>query len=243
MSLPKLSTPTHEVIIPSSKQKITLRPFLVKEEKILLMAMQNQEADDMIRATKQVVNNCILTKGISVEDLELYDLEYLILQLRIFSQGETSKIKFAPLNNTTCPECSKERVVEIDLKKAEIKQTEGHNKKIKLTETVGLLMKYPTTKDLGLIEQAKNTNSVEELFKVIWNCIDCIYDQEKVYKASDTKMEEGIEFLESLKSEQFAEIDRFFATMPKLKHTVNVKCGLCDFQQDFDIVGLENFFV
>lgn len=242
MALPKLDTPTFELTVPSSKERLSVRPFLVKEEKILLMALQGGEIEDMTRATKQIINNCIVTSGFDIDALELYDLEYILLQIRMASQGETTKIKFLARENTDCPECSKPRVVEVNLKDAKIQEAANHNKKVTITDTMGIIMKYPSAKMMMSIEKAKSGKSLDEIFKVIWACVESVYDEDKIHKASEVTIEEGLQFLESLKGEQFAKIDIFFQTMPKLRQNVHIKCGICEFEQDYLLEGLESFF-
>lgn len=243
MSLPVLSVPTFDVEIPSNKEIITMRPFLVKEEKILLMALAGQDPAEMTKATKQIINNCVVSPFFKLDSLEMYDVEYLLLQLRIKSIGETTKIKFQPITTSECPECQKARVVEVNLTEAKIETASGHSKKIDLTSNIGLLMKYPNAKMLELLEKARNTKSLDEVFKVIWTCVECVYSGDEIHNASEVKIEEGVQFLENLTSEQFAKIETFFQTMPKLKQTIKVKCGICDFSQDFVLEGLESFFV
>jgi hypothetical protein len=242
MALPKLDIITYETHIPSTKQTILIRPFLVKEEKILLTALAGGDSEEIVRATKQVVNNCIVTEGVDIDKLELYDLEYLILQLRIRSVGETTKIRFMPREQTECSECKTYREVEINLTEAAVEQNQAHNKKIEITERVGLMMKSPTLKMMGKIEKAKASSDIQEFFKIIWMCVDAVYDGDELSSTKDISPKDGIEFLESLNSEQFSKIEKFFSTLPKLKQTVHVKCKTCDFEQDFVLVGLENFF-
>lgn len=243
MALPVINSPTFDVTIPSSEARITMRPFLVKEEKILLMALTSDDPEDMAKAAKQIINNCVLSEGFDIETLELYDLEFLMLQLRIKSIGETTKIAFKPIEDSECPECSKRRVVEIDLTKAEIKSKEGHDKKLQLTDQIGLVMKYPNAKMLELLETARRSKDVNKLFEVIWSCVETVYEEDDIHKASDVKVEEGVQFLENLSKEQFSKVEEFFQTMPKLSQTITVKCSLCDFEQDFVLEGLESFFV
>lgn len=242
MALPKLDIVTHSVTVPSTKQELRIRPFLVKEQKILLTALASDSSDDMASATKQIVNNCVVTPGFDVDSLEIFDLEYLILQLRIVSVGETTKIRFHPRENVSCTQCSKAREVEVNLKKAQVDMSTIVDKKIELTPTVGLIMKYPTTKVLSKIESGKNSENIEDLFKIVWTCVECVYDAEKITSAKDVSHKEAMEFLESLNSEQFAKMEKFISSIPKLKQTVNVKCSECNFEQDFTLVGLDNFF-
>jgi len=242
MALPKLDIATYETTIPSTKQKIFIRPFLVKEEKILLTALAGQDSEEIARATKQIVNNCIVTEGVDIDRLELYDLEYLILQLRIRSVGETTKIRFMPRQGADCDECKQYREIEINLTEAAIEENSEHTKTIKLTENVGLIMRSPTIKMMGKIESAKASSNLQELFKIIWMCVDTVYDGDSMTSSKDVPVKDGVEFLESLNAEQFSKVEKFFSTLPKLKQSVPVKCKSCQFEQDFVLVGLENFF-
>jgi hypothetical protein len=242
MGLPKIDVPTHTVIIPSTQKTITIRPFLVKEEKILLTAMESGDTDDIANATKQIVSNCIVTPGVEVDKLEIFDFEYLILQLRIFSIGETTKIRFLPVQNTTCPECAKHREVEVNLKNAKVEHIDSVDKKVKLTDTVGLQLKYPTAKHFALLQAAKTKNDLTNIFKLIWACVDFVYDADSITSAKDVSTQEGIEFLENLSGDQFKSIETFLANMPKLEQKISIKCSQCSFQQDYVLSGLEDFF-
>ena len=242
MGLPKIDVPTYKVVIPSTQKQITIRPFLVKEEKILLTALASEDVEQIADATKQIVANCILTDGVDVDKLEIFDLEFLLLRLRIHSVGETTKIRFLPIKNTECEECAKAREVEVNLNEAKIEKDPNHNKKINLTDTVGLIMSYPKGKLLPKIEIARLSDDVTEYFKILWNCVEAVFDGENITSNKDVSVAEGIEFLESLNSEQFEKIEKFFVTMPKLKQTVKIKCKSCDFEQDYVMSGLDNFF-
>jgi hypothetical protein len=242
MSLPKIDVPTYEVVVPSTQKTITIRPFLVKEEKILLTALQSEEAEDVANATKQIVRNCIVTPGVDVDKLEIFDFEYLILQLRIHSIGETTTIRFLPIENTKCAECSKHREVVVNLKDAKVENLKETNANIKITDTVGLSMRYPTTKLFALLEAAKTSKDLDLVFKLIWSCIDYVYDADTITSARDVTEKEGIEFLESLSSDTFKEIEKFLSDIPKVQQTIHVKCSKCTFEQDYVLTGLQDFF-
>lgn len=242
MGLPKIDVPTYKTTIPSTQKQITIRPFLVKEEKILLTALASEDIEQIAEATKQIVANCIITQGVDVEKLEIFDLEFLILQLRIHSVGEKTKIRFLPIQGSSCKECSKHRDVEIDLREASIEKSPNHTNKIELTDKIGLIMSYPNAKMLPKIEVAKTKDDVSEYFKIIWDCVDAVYDENVITSNKDVSVKEGLDFLESLNSEQFSKIENFFVTMPKLKQTVKIKCKECDFEQNYVMSGLDNFF-
>lgn len=242
MALPKIDVPTHEIVVPSTQKTITIRPFLVKEEKILLTALQSEDTQDIANATKQIVRNCIITPNFDVDKLEIFDFEYLILQLRIHSIGETTKIRFLPIENTTCPECAKAREVEVNLKDAKVENLNNIEQKIQITDKIGISMKYPTAKVFALLEAAKNSNDLNLIFKLIWTCVQYVYDEDSITNARDVTEKEGIEFLESLNTETFKKIEVFLSNMPKVQQTINVKCSNCSFEQDYVLSGLNDFF-
>jgi len=242
MGLPKLDVPVHEVEIPSTKQTIRVRPFLVKEQKLLLMGMASENTEEIVNATKQVVNNCIISENFDIDKLELFDLEYLILQLRILSVGETTKISFLPRQNIQCKECSRQRDVEINLKDAIINFSSSVEKKISLTDKVGVIMKYPTAKIMGKIQEAKATEKVDDMFKIMWMCVDSVYDEESITASNDVSLDEGVQFLESLNANQFLKIEKFMSSIPKLEQKIHIKCSECSFEEDFILSGLDNFF-
>ncbi|CAB4141267.1 Baseplate hub assembly protein, bacteriophage T4-like [uncultured Caudovirales phage] len=242
MSLPKINVVTHSITVPSTNEVLIVRPFLVKEQKILLTAMISDSVDDFTRAIRQIVNNCVITPGFEVDKLELFDLEYLILQLRILSVGETTKITFKPRQGVECKECSKPRIIEINLKDAKVDLTTSKDKKIQLTSDIGIVMKYPTAKLLTKISKQESEQNLEDLFKIVWACVDYVYDEEKITSSKDVSDKEALEFLESLNSEQFQKIEEFISSMPKLSQKINIKCSCCDYTDEFTLTGLDNFF-
>jgi hypothetical protein len=242
MGLPKIDIPTQTVVLPSDKRELVVRPFLVKEEKILLTAIQSGESKDIVHATKQVIQNCIITQGVDVDKLPMYDLEYLILQLRIMSIGNTLSLKVSPIEDSTCEECKAGRDIEVDLSTAEVIFNPNHQHKIELTNTVGVILKDPSAKLMDSFDKVSQTNSAESLFKLIWMCIESVYDESTVTSAKDVSEKEGIEFLESLNAQQFGKIDAFFKTLPKLSLPIKIKCGKCDFEDEQVLERLETFF-
>ena len=233
MSLPKLSTPLYTLTLESTGQDITYRPFLVKEEKILLMAMESNEDRDMIAATKQIINNCV-QDDIDVESLPMFDMEYIFLNLRSKSVGEISEVGYS------CPACNTVNQVTIPLDKVAIKKEENHKSEIELTDEIGLIMKYPQMNMMDDIEG--DTEDVDNIFKIIENCVDCIYDPDATYKLSDYTEDERNEFFESLTQGQFNEVREFFDTMPKLSHELDYSCNNCGHNEIITIEGLQNFF-
>lgn len=242
MKLPKIDVPTQEVTIPSTKKTVTVRPFLVKEEKVLLTALSSNEQKDIVQATKQVVQNCVLAPDFDVNKISLCDLEYLILQLRIMSIGNTLKLRFSPIEQTECEECKKIRTVEVDLAEASVVFDEKHKHQIQLTNTIGVVLKDPEARMMETFEKAKQSDSVEDLFMAMWSCVEYVYDENTQTAAKDVSVTEGIQFLESLTGEQFKKISEFFETLPKLHLSVKLKCDKCDYEDSYVMERLEDFF-
>ena len=207
MSLPKINYPLFEVEIPSTKQKIKMRPFLVKEEKLLLMAQTSGNSRDTVLAIKQVVNNCIVD-NIDVEKLTTFDLEYLFVKLRARSINNLIDVMY------TDPEDEQQYKIQINLDEVEIIRDERHNNKVEITDEMGIILRYPKTDMLKAVDQA--TSEVDLYFEVIKYCIDSVYDAENVYETSEQTPEELQEFLASLDVKTFKQIQLFLETMPKL---------------------------
>ena len=233
MTLPTMNIPTYELEVPSTKKKLAYRPFLVKEEKILLMAMEEEKETQLNRALKQVVNNCTFEK-IKVDKLPLFDLEYIFLRIRAKSVGEVTKLSLL------CQDDGETYVpVEIDLEEIEVEFQEGHTTKIELTEDVGIIMSYPTFEflDLNIAEADVNT-----LFTLIGNSIHQIYEGETVHERADFNKKELKTFLESLTSEQFKKVQNFFETMPRLRHTIEIENPKTKVKNSVTLEGLQAFF-
>ena len=233
MTLPTMNIPTYELEVPSTKKKLAYRPFLVKEEKILLMAMEEDKESQLNRALKQVVNNCTFEK-IKVDKLPLFDLEYIFLRIRAKSVGEVTKLSLL------CQDDGETYVpVEIDLEEIEVEFQEGHTTKIELTEDVGIIMSYPTFEflDLNIAEADVNT-----LFTLIGNSIHQIYEGETVHERADFNKKELKTFLESLTSEQFKKVQNFFETMPRLRHTIEIENPKTQVMNSVTLEGLQAFF-
>tara|TARA_R100000008_G_scaffold86241_1_gene78527 strand:+ start:4390 stop:5094 length:705 start_codon:yes stop_codon:yes gene_type:complete len=233
MPLPIINAPTYELTIPSTGQSVKYRPFLVKEEKILLMANEGGEATEIVRAMKQIINNCIID-GYNTDNMPLFDVEYIFLQLRSKSVNEISEVGFR------CPECDTVNAIQIDLTQVEVQIGDGHTNKIELSDNIGLIMSYPQLDSI-------NTNNIENanvdmVFDVISSCIDSIYQGEEIYDSGDYTKEEIAEFINNLTQPQFQQIQNFFDTMPKLSHTVQYDCSNCTYNQPLVLEGLQNFF-
>ena len=233
MPLPKISTPTYELVIPSTKKKIKYRPFLVKEEKVLIIAMESENTTTIANAVKEVISNCVLTRGVKVNELATFDIEYLFLNIRAKSVGETVKVL------VTCPDDMETQVpVEIDIESIQVQKNDDHTVDIEIDDQYKLRMKYPS------LEQFVNNNFTfteeDDVFAMVATCVDLVYDEETAY--DDFTEKEMIKFLEQFNSAQFKRIESFFDTMPKLSHTVSVTNPVTGVESDVTLEGLSSFF-
>lgn len=238
MPLPKVSTPTYELEIPSLKKTIKYRPFLVREEKILIIAMESEDPKQIAEAVKTVISDCIITKGIKVEQLSIFDIEYLFLNIRGKSVGETVDVIL------TCPDDGVTQVpASINLDEISVIMDPEHSRDIKLDDNLILRMKYPSIQEF-----VKNNFSNEDeigvdgTFDVICSCIEQIYSEEESWSTSDVTKKELKEFLEQLTSKQFKKVETFFETMPKLSHTIKVTNPNTGIESDIVLEGLTSFF-
>ena len=238
MPLPKIATPTYSLVLPSIEKEINFRPFLVKEEKLLVLALETEDTKQITTAIKAVIKNCIQTKGIKVESLPTFDIEYLFLNIRGKSVGESIDV------NIICPDDEKTSVkVVIDLDDIQVKKTEGHSNKVKLDDTLMMELKYPSLDEFIKNNfDFKDENAMEQSFNLIASCIDKIYNEEEVWVADDCTKKEITEFLESMNSSQFKKIEEFFTTMPKLSHTIKVKNPNTKVESEVVLEGLASFF-
>ncbi len=238
MPLPKIATPTYELVLPSTGKTVKYRPFLVKEEKVLVIALESEDTKQITTAIKSVLKNCVQTKGIRVETLPTFDIEYLFLNIRGKSVGEELEV------NIICPDDEETQVpVTIDLDDIQVKKNEEHNNKIKLDSNLMMEMSYPS-----LDQFIKNnfdfneTNQMDQSFALIATCIDKIYNEDEVWATADCTKKEVNDFLESMNSAQFKEIEKFFETMPKLSHTISVTNPKTKVKSDVVLEGLASFF-
>ena len=237
MALPKLTTPTYELEVPSSDEKIQYRPFLVKEEKVLMIAMESGKNADIVQAVKDIVRSCTFDK-IDISVMPIFDVEYIFLKIRSKSVGEVSKLKLL------CPDDKKTYAdVEVNLEEVQVQVGEEHTNKIELGDGKGMIMTYPTIesfKESG-IQNITATNMID----VISTCILQIYEDEgkQVYETKDQTQKELNEFIESMNTKQFQDVQKFFDTMPKLKHTIKVKNPKTKKTSDIVLQGLNDFFV
>ena len=238
MPLPTIATPTYELTLPSSNRKIKYRPFLVKEEKILILAMESQDSKQIARAVKDVISKCILSKGIKVEKLATFDIEYLFLNIRGKSVGEQIEVM------VTCPDDNKTQVpMSINVDSIKVQKDKNHSTDIKLDDVYTLRMKYPS-----LTEFIKNNfgamgeMNVDDTFDLIASCIDQVYSEEESWASEECTKKELTNFIESLNSNQFKKVENFFETMPKLSHSVKVLNPNTKVESDIKIEGLQSFF-
>ena len=240
MPLPKIATPSYELELPSTGQTITYRPFLVKEEKLLVIALESEDTKQITNAIKAVIRACVLTKGIKVETLPTFDIEYLFLNIRGKSVGEDLDVKLI------CPDDNETEVdITISLDDIQIQKPEGHSNQIKLDNNLMMELKYPSLNEFiknNFDPNDTSKNPMDQSFDLIGSCINKIYNQDEVWGAADCSKKEINDFLDSMNSNQFKEVEKFFETMPKLSHTVKVKNPKTKVESDVVLEGLASFF-
>ena len=238
MALPRIDVPIYELVIPSTDEKIKFRPFLVKEEKILLIAMESGKSEDMLQSVKNIVNECTFQK-LKLGEMPMFDVEYLFLNIRAKSVGEVSKLK------VLCQDDMKTyATVEIDLNEVQVQvDGEQHSNKVELSDEMGVIMKYPTI-DSFTANGIQNITAAN-MIDVIASCIEQIYDKkgEEVYDSKDSTQAELIDFVEQLNTTQFQEVQKFFDTMPRLQHTILVTNPKTKVESEVTLTGLNDFFV
>ena len=239
MALPKLTVPEYEAILPSTEKVIKYRPFLVKEEKILLTALEAEDDDIMADAIRQIVNNCVLEE-LDVFKLPTFDIEYLFLRLRAKSVGEKVSLGLRPWG---CPNnegklCENSTEVEINLEEVKVIKDENHSSKIMLNDEIGVKMKYPDIKNINIID----ADSAITGMNIVRNCVDMVFTKDETFERDSFTDEELEEFIDSLNSDQFKKIKEFFDTMPTLKYTKKYKCGTCGEEKETILQGLNSFF-
>ena len=245
MALPKVSTPTYELTIPSSGEKVSYRPFLVKEEKTLLMAMESKDTKSMTKAMQDIITSC--TDGeVDPKELAPYDLEFFFLQLRGRSIGEIIEVKSPRPPNFTncCKEAEEEDICELSINIDDIKVDTSKIKPsdIEVTKDIGIKMKYPSIESVQKYNIEGDTMKSEDIFKLIIDCVDYIWDGDEIFQAKDHTKKELNEFIDSLSSGQFEEIKDFFESMPRLEHDVDWKCPRCGKSKTLVLTGVDSFF-
>ena len=244
MALPKLDVPVYELTLPSNEETISYRQFLVKEEKILMMAMESGEATDMIHALRDIITSCV-EEDIKVNTLPMFDIEYIFLQLRSRSVGEKTPITYS-LENDNCEKvkgvnCS--YLTEINLDEVQVEKNKDHKDIIDLTKDIKIKMKYPQIEASAEIMGLEGEKLIDKTFEMIGGCMEYIMEGEEMHQTSDYSQKEIDDFLNSLSSPQFREIQKFFDTMPKLRKEVTAKCSECGKENKRVLEGLGDFFV
>mgnify|MGYP003112369279 FL=1 len=240
MPLPKISTPTHELVLPSTGKKIKYRPFLVREEKILILALESQDTKQITNAIKSTLKSCILTRGIKVEELPTFDIEYIFLNIRGKSVGESVDVVI------TCPDDGETKVEsQIFIDEIQVQKSDNHSRDIKLDESLVLRMKYPSLSEF--VQNNFDISNVDDItfdasLDIISSCIDVVYNVDESWAASDCTKKELNEWLETLNSNQFKQVETFFETMPKLSHTIKVTNPKTKIESDVTLEGITSFF-
>ena len=240
MPLPKINTPTYELVLPSNNKKVKYRPFLVREEKILVMALESEDMSQITNSIIQILTDCILTKGIDVASLATFDIEYLFLNIRAKSVGESVEV------NVTCPDDNRTTVeIDVNIDSIKVKKNRKHKDTVKLDDTLSLKLKYPSVAQFidNNFEVSDDTgDSVAKSLSMITSCMDMIYNDEESWDASESTTEELTEFIEQLNTKQFKEIEKFFETMPKLSHKLKVTNPKTGVESEVLLEGLASFF-
>jgi citrate lyase gamma subunit len=236
--LPKIATPTYELELPSTEQTIKFRPFLVKEEKLLVIALESEDTKQITNAIKTVIKNCIETKGIKVETLPTFDIEYLFLNIRAKSVGEEIEV------NIICPDDEETSVsVKINVDDIKVQTNEDHTNKIKLDDTLMMEMKYPSLEQFIKNNfDISNNSAIDQSFELVASCVNKIYNEDEVWAAADVTKKELMDFLDQMNTSQFKQIEKFFETMPKLSHTINVTNPNTEVESKVVFEGLSSFF-
>ena len=240
--MPKIATPTYELTLPSNKKKISYRPFLVKEEKILILAMESEDPIEVTRAVKNVLKECVLTKGIKIDSLPSFDIEYLFLNIRAKSVGESVELLITcPDDGTTQVECS------VNIQEIQVKIPEDHTSEIKIDDSIVVKMKYPSLQEFidnnfNFSNASDSKETINKSFDIVASCIDMVYSKEESWSASDVTKKELVEWLETFDSNQFKGIEKFFDTMPKLTHVMTVNNPNTGVDNEIVLEGLSSFF-
>jgi len=240
MALPKIDAPIYELTLPLSKKHIRFRPFLVKEQRNLLMAMESNDKDTIEKNIKQILHNCTLTEKIEIESLPIIDVEYYFIQLRARSVGEVVESKYRCENMVNDIKCNNLMDSSLNLLDIQIQKNDDINDVIQLTDSISIKLKYP---EFSVLQVASKFESSSDMaFQMIVESIEYIFDGEQYYYAKDTDPSELIEFVDSLNQEQFGKIEEFFENLPKLNKNIELTCGKCGFHHTIEVEGLESFF-
>ena len=240
MTLPTITTPTYELNLPSTGKKIKYRPFLVKEEKILILALDSRDQNQITNSVKDVLKKCVLTRGVKIDDLPTFDIEYIFLNIRAKSIGEDIKLV------VTCPDDRKTEVpVTIYVDEIKVVKSKDHKRDISLDKNLTLRMKYPSLNQFissNFDTKDESQTTVDKTFQLIADCMDTVYTEEEAWESGDYSPDERLSFIEQLNSKQFKDVERFFATMPKLSHAIEVTNPNTKKKSKVVLEGLADFF-
>jgi hypothetical protein len=240
MALPKIDVPTYDITLPVSKKQIRYRPFLVKEQRNLLMAMESDDSSSVHSSIRDILYNCTLTEGVDIEKLPIVDVEYYFINLRAKSVGEIIDSKYRCNNVVEGKECNNLMESNLNLTEVKVEMDETISPEIQLTDKLMIKMKYP---EFGIVKDSINMeNDTDITFNMLAQSIEHIYDGEQFYYGSETPVEEMVQFVEGMNQEQFMKIENFFNNLPKLKEKVEMTCSKCNFHHTIDVEGLESFF-
>jgi len=240
MALPKLDVPTYEIELPLSKTKIKYRPFLVKEQKNLLMAIESSESSTIQQNIKDILYNCTLTEGVNIEKLPIIDIEYYFINLRAKSVGEVVNSRYRCNNEVNDKECGNIMEKDINLLDIKVNVDPDNNSEIQLTDKITIKMKYP---EFGIVKDSLQYESISDItFNMIAESIEYIYDGDQFYYGKDAQPGEMLEFVEDMNQEQFSKVEKFLNSLPTLKETIEMTCGKCGFHHNIEVEGLESFF-
>jgi hypothetical protein len=241
MALPKIDVPTYLIDLPVSKKQIKYRPFLVKEQRNLLMAMESSDASTIQQSVRDILHNCTLTEGIDIDKLPIIDVEYYFINLRAKSVGEVVESRYKCNNEVDDVECGNIMESEINLLDIKVQTNDEISPEIKLDSKLTVKLKYP---EFSIVEDSLKYDSINEVtFNMIAQSIEYIYDGEQFYYAKESTPKELLEFVEGMNQDQFAKVEEFFNNLPKLKETLDITCKKCGFHHHIDVEGLESFFV
>jgi hypothetical protein len=241
MALPKIDAPKYEITLPLTGKKVKFRPFNVKEQRNLLMAIESDENDNIQQSINDVLHNCLLTENVDVEKLPVVDIEYFFLQLRAKSVGEIVDVRYRCNNEVNGVMCSNIMETQINLTKINVQQDKKISADVQLNERFSVRLKYP---DYKSVKAAMTFDDVNDLtFNLIANSVESIFDGEQFYYANEVESKEIVHFIESLSQDQFKKIEEFFNNLPRIVETISLKCGKCGFDHTIKVEGLENFFV
>ena len=232
MGLPVIETPVYDVIMPSTKKKIKFRPFLVKEQKILLIALDSDDRQEINRAIKEIIDSCTFNK-LDVENMAAFDSDYLFMKIRSKSVGEEIELSIK------CSECTEPNDYAMKIDDLQVIKNESHTNKIQLNDSIGVIMRYPTMDELSDLRVNYN---IETISNIIASCIEAVYDQEEVHKASESTIQERVEWIERLNQEQYDKLEHFFNTAPYLSTVIEFDCKKCNHHNNISVEGIADFF-